>query len=248
MLGLVRAHVDLAKAEADEIKGEVARLAALGFGALALLLLVGILLPIGGILFVGEWLFGSIGWGLLLGVELLVTIAASMVIAGLRVGAFGRAAILGLVAGVVTFVLLGASLPHEAFRLAGNNVVPGIEIGVRPLLVGLVIVGGLGAILGLLGGARAAGGGGAIGGLVAGALVGALFGAFLAVDFGWRVGAALGLVVGLAIYLAVLGVSVTEGGLDQEKLKARFWPQATIDTTRETIEWAKARNPRGPRS
>jgi hypothetical protein len=248
VLGLLHAHVDLAKAEADEIKGEAARAAALVAGAVALLLLLALLLPIGGLLFGGEWLFGSIGWGLLLGAELLVTIAVSLVVAALRIGAFGRAAIIGMVAGVVTFILLGASLPHAAFRLIGDGVVPGIEYGVRPLVVALAVIGGIGALLGLFGGGRAAGAGGAIGGLVAGALAGGLLGAFLAIDFGWRVGVALGLVVAAAVYLGVLGMTVTEGGLDQDKLKARFWPQATIDTTRETIEWAKARIPRGPRS
>jgi hypothetical protein len=248
LLGLGRAHVDLAKAEADEIKGEAARAAALAAGALALLLLLAILLPIGGILFGGEWLFGSIGWGLLLGAEMLVAVALSLVVAALRIGAFGRAAIIGLVVGVVVFVLLGASLPHELFRVIGTNAAPGIEAGVRPLLVALAFLGIIGAVLGLAGGARAAGGAGAIGGLVAGAIAGGLLGAFLAVDFGWRVGVALGLVVAGGVYMAILGMSVTEGGLDQDKLKARFWPQATIDTTRETIEWAKARIPRGPRS
>jgi hypothetical protein len=248
VLGLGRAHVDLAKAEADEIKGEVGRAAALVAGAVALVLLVAVLLPIGGLLFGGEWLFGSIGWGLLLGAELLVTAALSMVVSALRVGAFGRAAVIGFVVGVVAFVLLGASLPHAAFRLVGDGVAPGIEIGVRPLVVALAIIGGLGALVGLIGGARAAGAGGAIGGLVAGALAGGLLGALLAIDFGWRVGVALGLVVAGGVYMAILGMSVTEGGLDQEKLKVRFWPQATIDTTRETIEWAKARIPRGPRS
>jgi hypothetical protein len=248
VLGLGRAHVDLAKAEADEIKGEAARAAGLVAGAVAMLLLLVLLVPIGGLLFGGEWLFGSIGWGLLLGVELLVGVALSMVVAALRAGAFGRAAVIGLIVGVVTFILLGASLPHTAFRLAGDGIVPGIEIGVRPLVVALAVIGGIGALVGVIGGARVAGVGGAIGGLVAGALAGGLLGAFLAIDFGWRVGVALGLVVAAAVYVGVLGMSLTEGGLDQDKLKARFWPQATIDTTRETIEWAKARIPRGPRS
>ncbi len=244
LLGLGHAHVDLAKAEADEIKGEVARAAGLVAGAVALLLLFGILLPIGGILFTGEWLFGSIGWGLLLGAELLVALAVSLVVAAVRVAAFRKAAALGLIVGIVAFLVLGASLPHWLFRVIGDNV----EAGVRPLLVAIAIVGALGALVGLIGGARVAGVGGAIGGLVAGALVGGLTGAFLAVDFGWRVGVALGLVVAVAVYLAVLGMSVADGGIDGDKLKARFWPQATIDTTRETIEWAKARIPRGPRS
>jgi len=33
-----------------------------------------------------------------------------------------------------------------------------------------------------------------------------------------------------------------------EALKRRFYPQASIDMGKETVEWAKARMPRGPRS
>ena len=33
-----------------------------------------------------------------------------------------------------------------------------------------------------------------------------------------------------------------------DELKKRFVPQASIDTVKETIEWAKARNPLAPKS
>jgi hypothetical protein len=45
-----------------------------------------------------------------------------------------------------------------------------------------------------------------------------------------------------------MGVTVAREGIDTDALKARFWPQTTIDTTKETIEWAKARSPLGPTS
>ena len=66
-MAFVRAHIDLAKAELDEIKGEVARAAGLGAAAIAAAILLSLLLAIGGMLFTGEWIFGSIGWGVLLG-------------------------------------------------------------------------------------------------------------------------------------------------------------------------------------
>ena len=74
-MGLVRAHVELAKAEAEEIKGEVVRAAGFGAAALAALLLLAVFLPIVTMLFLGEWLFGSIGWGVLLGSEMLLSVA-----------------------------------------------------------------------------------------------------------------------------------------------------------------------------
>ena len=39
------------------------------------------------------------------------------------------------------------------------------------------------------------------------------------------------------------GAFAASGGIDLEALKARYIPQATIDTTKETIEWAQARIP-----
>ena len=72
---LLGAHVNLAKTEIGEIVDEVKRMVALGAGALGILLLAAMLLFIGGFLFLGEWLFGSIGWGVLLGFLLLLDIA-----------------------------------------------------------------------------------------------------------------------------------------------------------------------------
>jgi hypothetical protein len=45
-----------------------------------------------------------------------------------------------------------------------------------------------------------------------------------------------------------MGMRVQRQGIDLEELKARFWPQVTIDTTKESIEWAKARASREPKS
>jgi len=45
-----------------------------------------------------------------------------------------------------------------------------------------------------------------------------------------------------------MAAHVARDGIDEEALKARFVPQATIDTTKETIEWAKAKVPFGPKS
>ena len=85
-------------------------------------------------------------------------------------------------------------------------------------------------------------------GLAGGLVLGALLGALTAISFGAQAGAAVGVTIGLIAWPSLMVARVARAGIDTEALKARFWPQATIDTTMETIEWAKARNPLGPRS
>jgi hypothetical protein len=245
--GVVRAHVDLAKAEADEIKGEVGRAAALGGAALACLLLLGILFPVGSILFAGEWLFGSIGWGLLHGTLFLVAVAVTMGLLALRVAGLGIDVVAAAVIGLVLAIVFAFNLPNELWRRLGDAANLG-DPSWRPLATGAVVLAVIGGLAGLAGGLRAGGGGAIAGGLIGGLIVGAVLGAFTAITFGGQAGAAVGVTAGLIAWPTLMGVRVARQGIDTEALKARFWPQATIDTTRETIEWAKARNPLGPRS
>ena len=58
-----------------------------------------------------------------------------------------------------------------------------------------------------------------------------------------RVGAAIGVTVGLIAWIGMMGAEVARRGVDTEELKKRFIPQKTIDMTKETIEWARARMP-----
>ena len=249
IVGLLRAHVDLAKVEGERIKGEATRAGALAGVAIACLILLAFLIPIGGLLFYGDWVFGSIGWGLLHGTELLIGVAAAAVLVALRVPGLGRDLLIALIPGVIVAVVLGLSLPNQLFRAIGDALNLGVDPAVRPLVVGVLLVGLVGAVVGLVVGARAGGGASAtIGGLVMGALGGALLGAFLSITFGWRVGIALGVAAFLATWPALMGLRVKRQGIDLEELKARFWPQTTIDTTKESIEWAKARATRAPRS
>ncbi len=163
----VRAHIALARAEADEIKGEIARAAALGGLAAALLFLLAFLLPIGLILFTGEWIFGSIGWGVLHGTEFLVALAFLLVLVALRVPGLAVDLVLAIVIGIIVGAVLGANLPNELWRRIGESVNLG-DPAWRPLVVGTLVMAGLGAIVGLFAGAGAGGIGAAIGGLVGG--------------------------------------------------------------------------------
>jgi hypothetical protein len=243
----VQAHLDLAKAEAAEIAGEVKRAAALGGVAVMCLVLLLIFLPIGLLLFLGDWLFGSIGWGLLHGTELLAGVAVVAILVALRVRGLRMAFGIALIDGIVLAVVLGANGLNTLWRAIGDAANLG-DPSWRPLAVGVLVVAAIGAILGLVFGARAGGARGAIGAAIAGAIGGALVGAISAITFGRQAGAGLGVAIGLAVWPILSGVAAAQHGVDTDMLKARFWPKVTIDTAKETIEWAKARTPLGPKS
>ena len=153
-MGMLRAHVDLAKAEGEGIKDEAARAGGLGAAALACLILLGFLVPIGGILFYGDWVFGSIGWGLLHGTELLIGIAVAAVLVALRVPGLGKDVVIGVILGVIVAVVLGLSLPNQLFRAIGDATSLAVDPAVRPFVVGVVLLALMGAVVGLVIGAK----------------------------------------------------------------------------------------------
>ena len=259
VLRLVGAHVDLARAEFGDILGEVGRLAAAAGIALALLLFTLLLVPVGATLFIGEWLFGSIGWGVLLGAELSIAAAVAVVLGalGLPRPTILRWLLIAIVTGAVLGVLLGTNATNEAWRRLGDAVAPGLAPESRPLLTGALALAIVGAVVGLVRGLTrgagaapsegARGGGAAAGGFVGGALLGLLIGAFSALTFRPGAGAALGVAVALVTWPVGLGLAVGRDGIDIDALKARLWPSETIRTTRETIEWVREQTPLGPK-
>jgi hypothetical protein len=277
--------------------------------AFASLVLVAFLLPIGIALFLGEWLFGSLGWGVLHGTEFLLVVAVGAVLAVLHAGRVARSLVLAFLAGVLVAILFGTNAPNtlysliadqfgtvadpgpvvygigaaigavvvgilglfagarqgtagDAFKglvggaiigavlgvLAGGLVRLAVDEGSRPMVVGLLLVGAVLALVGLIVGARSGDGGNALAGLVGGFALGAALGAFSAITFTWHVAIAVGIAAWFALALALMAAAVAANGIDTEALKQRFMPQTTIDTAKETIEWAKARIPRGPAS
>jgi hypothetical protein len=198
----------------------------------------------------GEWLFGSIGWGVLHGVELSIAIAVASVLGvlgatrGQMVGSF----LVAVIAGVFVGVVLGLDLTNQAWARLGDAVLTGIEPGIRPLLLAIAVGGGFVAIIGMLAGLVAGGVTGAFGGLIGGAIVGALLCAFTAISWPPQAGAAAGVAVGLATWPAVLGILVKRRGLDFEALKNKLTPNVTIETTRETMEWVRTQTPLGRKS
>jgi hypothetical protein len=309
LVALVRSHVDLAKAEAAEIGGEIKIvLAAVGI-ALGALILIAFLLPIGLLLFFGEWLFGSMGWGVLLGTELLVLAGTAAVLSSLGAGRVPRSIAVAFLVGTIVAILFGTNAPNLLYSAIADQFGAGSDPGVtafvvgaaigavilgliggaigarngtvggavgglvagailgailgsvsggiarlaeneasRPLVVGLLLVGAIGGLVGLVGGARSNGLLGAASGFVVGFVLGGALGAFTAITFTWHVAIAIGIALFLGLAIGLMGMDVATRGIDAEALKARFYPQQTIDTTKETIEWAKARIPGAPRS
>jgi hypothetical protein len=249
-LGLIRAHVELARAEFAEIVDEIKRVAVLVGLAFAALLTVSVLLPVGVSLFVGETLFGSMGWGVLHGTLLLLGLAIAAVLVALGVGG-GRVSVDFLIAalsGLAVALALGLNLTNRLWTALGDSYAPNIVSDFRPLVVGAVVVGIVLALFGLIAGARSGGFVGAFVGALAGAIFGALIGMLTAVALGPRVGAAIGVTVALIIWPIAMGIGVARQGVDTAALKARFWPDETIETTKETVEWVRERTPLGRRS
>ena len=247
--GLVQAHIELARAEFEEIGDEVKRVAALGGLAAGIFVFLGFFFPIGFLLFLGEWLFGSIGWGVLLFTELGVAVALTAIVVALGVpgSSVGRAIAASVGVAIVLGVVLGLALTNEGWTRLGASVFPNVETGVRPLGTAMAFSAAVVGIVGLLLGARSAGLGGAVGGLIAGAVLGAFIGALSAIRFGSGPGVALGIVVAGIVWITLVGTALWRFGVDGDALKARFWPSQTIDTTKETIEWVRERTPLGPR-
>jgi uncharacterized membrane protein YqjE len=240
LVGLISAHVNLAKAEFGEIAGQLKRAAAFGGVALLLLFLAGMLVVIGTTLFVGEVVFHSIGWGVLLGSELLIGSAALLVLAIIDLG-WGRAFSSFVVALGVGLAVTGVFAVDWAAISRNNTGLPGGLV--LAVLTGVVVFGLLGAVLG-----SSFGRGAATAGLVAGAVFGALLGALASAHLGLRVSVALGLAAFLLFWPICAAVLVFRHGFDFDKLKDRFMPDQTIATTKETIEWVREQMPLGRKS
>lgn len=240
---LFHSHVDLAKAELAVIVVEAMRIAVQVGVALALLLYVGLLVPVGMALFIGEWIFGSMGWGILHGTLWSIATAVVLVLGALRISPryLGGTLFVSVLVGIAVGTILGLAWPNAAYAAIGTSLVPGVDAGVRPLIVGMALWAVVLGVLGVVAGARVGGSGGAVGGLFAGALLGALAGAFTAISFSLQVGAALGVTTALVVWpvLAALGLR----GYDPGELKRRFVPQASLDAARETMDYVQERLP-----
>jgi hypothetical protein len=246
-----RAHLALARAELDSILDEGKRFGSLAGVAAALVVFALILFSVGFTLFLGEWLFGSIGWGVLLGTEAAIGGAVLLIAAALYVPSDVLAGrfILSFGLGVLVAVVLGLDLFHKAFSAIGDSLLPTVDPANRPLVVGVLIGAVAGAIVGLVLSLVRWRGFKALLSLVIGlAVLGLVIGALLAIDYGLAVTIAFGLAVWLALWPAMVGRDIQLTGINVEGLKNRFYPRLTVETTKETIEWIQQQRPLGPKS
>ena len=246
---LFRAHVDLAKAEVGEIVDEVKRMVALIGVAIGVVILAALLFALGLFLFLGEWLFGSIGWGVLLGTLLLVDIAAVAVLLALDVkgGRLGSSLLVALVVGVVVGLVFGLDLTHRGWTALGDYVASYYDPATRTVLLAIGASAGVGAVLGLLARMRE-GLGSASGGVVGGAVLGLVLGRLTVISMPPTVGAALGVLAALVTWPILAARDLMQTGVDGEAIMKKFTPDETIELTKETIEWVRARMPLAPKS
>jgi len=235
-VGLFQAHLDLLKAELAEIVGQIKVMAAAAGCALVIALMTGTLLYVGGFLFLGEWVFGSIGWGLVHG--LLMGVALIVILVMAIIGARGRAAVASLfltVLAVIGVALLGGSnvASDAAASFARQLSSPFDSPGLVALLAGALI----GAIVFALMFIRIGGRSGFVAGLFLGALIG--------LPVGWLIGGApwtwppaVGFAITLGLILwPILEVVLAWPGLDPAARFAKLYPQQSIDAANETKAW-----------
>jgi hypothetical protein len=227
----------------SEIGAEVGRVAALAGIAFVVAIMAGLLAVLGTSLFLGEWLLGSMGWGVLHGILLFVAVAVAcgFVAVGQPGGRVAGAFLAGVLVAVVVGVFLALNVPNSAYAQVGEALIPDVEEGIRPLVTGTAIWALLGLLLGIILAFR----GGGVAAIVGGAIVGALIGAFTAITFGVQPGVGIGIAAGYVTWIAVMGMMLARDGVDAEALKARFTPTRTIETSKETLEWLQSRMPPG---
>jgi hypothetical protein len=142
---LVDAHVALGKAELAVILEDAKRVAALVGLALAFVLYIGLLVSVGMALFLGEWIFGSIGWGVLHGALLsafLITAMALILVEAPRY-CLARGFGWGIALGLVTSLVLGSNACRQAATWAADQLragpFPALSVEWGPAIVGVVV-------------------------------------------------------------------------------------------------------------
>ena len=246
-MGLARAHLDLLKAELDGIVEEIKVIAALAGVIVAVAFFLSLLLAIGGTLFLGEWLFGSIGWGVALGALLSIAliVATAMVLVGAPRRVVATPLTWGVVLGVVVSVVLGANLArraaaHVATQLR-SGALPSLDPAWAPAVVGTVAVAIVLGVIGLIALGRVGGPGGAVAGLVLGAIAGGLIGwGWTGLTFSWHGAVAIGITVGLLAWIVLMPVWMLRAGVDPTARFRRLWPKESYETAMETKDWLES--------
>jgi hypothetical protein len=261
LIGLIAAHFKLLSAELAEIMDIVKRAAALGGAALGLVFLAGMLAFVGTILWLDEWAFGSIGWGVLHGSLLLIAVAVTLVLLIFPKSAprVGLGAFVAFVVAGAVFLILWLQLSSRAWSWVGSNFFGGltwfdghaVSAADKPIAAAVIVFWVLFGAIGLLVGLFLGRGFGRIVAAIAVAIVagfiGGLLGAFFGVPMSWGISLAVALAVFLPLHAALAAFFVIRK-VDFDELKNRMMPTQTIATTKETIEWVREQMPLGRKS
>jgi hypothetical protein len=236
---LVSAHVALLQAELAVTGRELGIIVGLAVGALALALLILVLVWTGTWLFLGEWLFGSIAWGVLFGTLFTIAVieAIGLNLAGGSLGAWTRGLVAGLVVTVVLSLLFASNVLREAAVRAGTELQASlaIEPSALPTLVGLVVGALVVGIVAVVVGLRV---GRVFPLMVVGVLVGALIGLILgSVTFDVPGAIAIGLTIGLITWIGSAGLLAARRGFDPAARYDPLVPRESIAAATRTKEY-----------
>jgi hypothetical protein len=155
--------------------------------------------------------------------------------------------LVALAVGAAVGVVMALDLTHRGWTALGDNVAAAYDENTRAVLLAI----GISAlVLGMLGFATGIRDGfsHAWARLFVWAVIGVFVGLLTVVSIPVTVGAALGVTFALVIWPLLAGSDLVRTGVDGEALAKKFVPQQTIDLTKETIEWVRARTPLMPKS
>lgn len=245
--GLLNAHIALLKAELEAAIREVAIIAGLAALALVLVILMLILIWVGTWLFLGEWLFGSMGWGILHGtlftIALIVPIGLNL--AGGSVGAWARAFVISLVIASALSLLFAFNVLRNSAVWLGEQLQPSLSLAPSALpTLGAAIVGALVVTILLVVLLRPVNlVVRVVGGLVLGLILGAIFGS---VTFDTKGAIAVSVTVALIAWIALSAALALRRGIDPRARYEKLIPRASMAqfaATRAYVEqqWQRQR-------
>lgn len=233
---LARAHIDLLRSEISAIVDQIKQMAAAAGIILVFALLIANMLYIGGFLFMGEWLFGSMGWGLAQGVllALAIIVVALLAILGVRKRTYAISLLLAAVLTIVLALLIGLNVTHDTANYwAGEFAAPFNNVG----LVAAVAGGIIGALILLILLAFVGGAFGAVAGLLLGAIIGVLFGWVMGgAPWTWPPAVGFSITVGLLLW-PIMCVLIGWRQIDLEKRFGSLYPRQSIEAAQETRAW-----------
>ena len=230
------AHADLLKAELAVSGRDLGVIAGLVLMTISFVVVALLLVAIGTFLFLGEWLFGSMAWGILHGTLFLALLCVPIGInlAGGPAIATIRGVATGLALTLLLWLLFASNVLRDSAVRAGQSLESTVRLepALLPTLVGLVTGAlALGILLAIAGSRRALGVRLGVTGLILGALVGAILGS---VTFDTKGALAIALTVGYVVAIVTSLLVAVRRGFDPERRYERLVPRESIAMAEET--------------